>query len=122
MKSRPLEKAAVEMGEQWIEECNEYLKLIRERTAEEPDRLEAVRSMHAALMAINHSTLGWLQYVNNPDIMSLFDLEELSEIRRTLNEFAEAYILNDIEVTRKGIRKGMDVAKQDGEASQPFYV
>ncbi len=110
------------MGEQWIEECNEYLKRIRERTAEDPDRLEVVRSMHMALMAINHSTLGWLQYVNNPDIMSLFDLEELSEIQRTMNEFAEAYILNDIEVTRKGMHKGMDMAKQDGDAAPPFYV
>ena len=122
MKSRPLGKAAGEMGEQWIEECNEYLRRMRETTAENPDRLEVVRSMHTALLAINHSTLGWLQYVNNPDIMSLFDLEELTEIRRTLNKFAEAYVLNDIEVTRKGIRKGMDVAKQDGEAAQPFYV
>lgn len=110
------------MGEQWIEECNEYLRRIRESTATEaPDRLEVVRSMHTALLAINHSTLGWLQYVNNPDVMSMFDLPELEEIQLTLNKFAEAYILNDIEVTKKGMRKGMNMNKQN-EPDQPFYV
>ena len=46
------------------------------------------------------------------------DLEKLTEIQHTLNEFAEAYVLNDIEVTKKG----MNVAKQDEDAAQPFYV
>ena len=111
------------MGEQWIQECNEFLRRIRDSpTAEAPDRLELVRSMHTALLAINHSTLGWLQYVNNPDIMSLFDLGELTEIRRTITEFAEAYVLNDIEVTEKGMKKGMKMAKQEEKASQHFYV
>jgi hypothetical protein len=122
MKSTPIEKTVRWMGEQWIEECNEYLRRIRESTATAaPDRLEVVRSMHTALLAINHSTLGWLQYVNNPDIMSMFDLPELEEIQLTLNKFAEAYILNDIEVTKKGMRKGMNKNKQN-ETDQPFYV
>jgi hypothetical protein len=122
MKSSLIEKTVRWMGEQWIEECNEYLRRIRESTtAAAPDRLEVVRSMHTALLAINHSTLGWLQYVNNPDIMSMFDLPELEEIQLTLNKFAEAYILNDIEVTKKGMRKGMNMIKQN-EPDQPFYV
>jgi len=122
MKWTPTEKTVRWMGEQWIEECNKYLSRIRESTeTEAPDRLEVVRSMHTALLAINHSTLGWLQYVNNPDIMSMFDLPELEEIQLTLNKFAEAYILNDIEVTKKGMRKGMNKNKQN-ETDQPFYV
>lgn len=123
MMSRSHRKEANEMGERWIQECDEFLRRIRDSpTAEAPDRLELVRSTHTALLAINHSTLGWLQYVNNPDIMSLFDLEELKEIRHTLNEFAEAYVMNDIEVTKKGMKKGNNVAKQDEDTSQPFYV
>ena len=44
--------------------------------SENPDRLERVRSMHIALIDINHNTLGWLQYANNPDVMSMFNLDE----------------------------------------------
>ena len=112
-----------ELGERWIDECNEFLRRMRgSMEVEDPDRLEMVRSMHVALAAINHSTLGWLQYVNDPDVMSLFDLEELTEIRRALNEIAEAYVENDIEVTRKGMRRGTITVKRDEAAAQPFYV
>jgi hypothetical protein len=30
--------------------------------------------------------------------------------------------MNDIEVTKKGMKKGNNVAKQDEDTSQPFYV
>ncbi|MGD2142013.1 MAG: DUF2153 family protein [Candidatus Bathyarchaeota archaeon] len=96
------------MGGNWIDECNELLKRIRKSAeTDNPDRLELVRSMHTALHAINHSTLGWLQYVNNPDVMSMFDRSELQEIHATLNRIAEAYLLHDIEVTERGMEKGL---------------
>lgn len=110
------------MGEKWIQECNEFLEQIGESKAvERPDRLELVRSMQRALLAINHSILGWVQYVNNPDIMSRFDREELYEISEDLNKFAEAFIEHDIEVTRKGMKKGLSELKREGE-QQSFYV
>ena len=110
------------MGEKWIQECNEFLEQISELKAiERPDRLELVKSMQRALLAINHSILGWVQYVNNPDIMSRFDREELYEISEDLNKFAKAFIEHDIEVTRKGIKKGLNELKQE-EEQQPFYV
>ena len=65
-------------GEEWIKECNSLLIRLRESSKEgNPDRLELVRSMHIALLAINHSSiLGWLQYANNPDVTNRFNLDE----------------------------------------------
>ncbi len=113
------------MGEQWIRECNSFLEQIRESMAlDDPDRLDLVRSMQRALVAINHSILGWLQYVNNPDIMSRFDRDELKEISDALNKFAETFIEHDIEVTKKGMEKGLSELKQreEEDGRQPFYV
>ena len=110
------------MGEQWIRECNELLQEIRaSMKVENIDRLQLVTVMHKALMAVNHSVLGWFQYVNNPDIMSMFDMEELAEITETMNKFAEAFVSHDIEITEKGMVKGLSVDKGDDERP-PFYV
>lgn len=118
-----LDKTVEEMGEPWIRECNALLEQIRESmTLEEPDRLALVRSMHRALFAINHSIMGWIQYVNNPDIMSKFDRDELNDISDILNKFAESFIEHDIEVTKKGVGKGLMEEKQEDEGRQPFYV
>lgn len=109
------------MGEKWIRECKEFLERIKEsKGAENPDRLELVKTINKALFAINHSILGWVQYVNNPDIMSRFDWKELNEISEALNKFAEAIIEHDIEVTRKGMEKGL--AEPNQEERQSFYV
>ena len=111
------------VGEQWIRECTEYLKQIRESlSTEKPDRLDLVRMMHAALHAVNHSILGWLQYVNNPDIMGKFNREELSEISGFLNKFAEEFIEYDIKLTKVGMAKGLSEIKQREQSQQPFYV
>ena len=112
------------MGEQWIDECNHYLEQVKAALAlDNPDRLELVTAMQRAILAINHSVLGWLQYVNNPDIMSRFERTELHEISDSLNKFAESFIEHDIEVTRKGVERGLKEIKQEREEErQPFYV
>lgn len=111
------------MGERWIKECTEHLMQIREAlTAEAPDRLDLVRSMHVALLALNHSVWGWLQYVNNPDIMGKFTRDELNEIGGFLNKFAEEFIEHDIKVTKAGMKKGLSEIKQRQQSEQPFYV
>lgn len=123
MKVGPRDGAVEKMGERWISECNSFLEQVRESMVmDSPDRLALVRSMHRALFAINHSILGWIQYVNNPDIMSRFTREELNEISDSLNKFAEAFIEHDIEVTKRGIEKGLGEAKEEDEERQPFYV
>lgn len=111
------------MGERWIQECTEHLKQIREAvTSETPDRLDLVKSMHVALLALNHSVWGWLQYVNNPDVMGTFTHEELNEINGFLNKFAEEFIEYDIKVTKAGMKKRFSEIKQREQSTQPFYI
>lgn len=111
------------VGERWIRECTEHLKQIREGLAEEaPDRLDLVRMMHGALLALNHSVWGWLQYVNNPDIMGKFARDELNEFSDALNKFAEEFIEYDIKVTKAGMAKGLREMKQREKSRQHFYV
>jgi hypothetical protein len=110
------------LGEQWIRECNELLQEIQaSMKVENADRLQLVTTMHRALTAVNHSVLGWFQYVHNPDIMSMFDKEELVEITKTLNKLAEAFVTHDIEITEKGMVKVLSVEKEDNEHPL-FYV
>jgi hypothetical protein len=111
------------LGEQWVKECSDYLNQIREaQTAEAPDRLELVRLMHLALLALNHSVWGWLQYVNNPDIIGKFNRDELNEIGNFLNKFAEEFLEYDIKVTKAGMEKGLSEIKQHQHLQQSFYV
>jgi hypothetical protein len=111
------------MSEPWIRECNEFLKQVRESmTLEDADRLALVRSINRALHAVNHSILGWFQYVNNPDIMSRFDREELNEISDALNKFAESFIEHDIEVTKKSMEKGLSEPEQEEQERASFYI
>ena len=122
MKLGNYARLVTKMSEKWIRECNKFLEQIREsKGLEGPDRLELVRSMHNALLAINHSIMGWVQYVNNPDIMSKFDQEELHEISEVLIKFAEAFLEHDIEVTKKGMEKGLSEQRQE-EDQHLFYV
>lgn len=110
------------MGERWIQECEEYLKMVKGALeTENPDRLDLVRTIQGALLAINHSVFGWLQYVNNPEVMGRFTREELDEMSSTLNGFAEGFLEYDIKVTKRGIEKGLSEQEQE-EEYQPFYV
>ncbi|MCD6264305.1 DUF2153 family protein [Candidatus Bathyarchaeota archaeon] len=101
------------MGENWIRECREYLKKLEElASAKDRDRLDLVRSMRTSLSALNHSLWGWIQYVNNPDIMGKFTKEELEEMDRTLNEFTKNFIEYDIKITQLGAKKGLEEIKR----------
>jgi hypothetical protein len=77
--------------------------------------------MQTALLAINHSTLGWLQYANYPDAMRMFNLDALKKNQSVLNEIVEACILHAIEAAEKDIQKGLGLLKLDEEL-QPCYV
>jgi len=111
------------MGERWIKECTEHLKQIKELLeVDEPDRLDLVKAMHTALLALNHSVWGWMQYVNNPDIMGKFNRDELDEISGFLNKYAEEFIEYDIKVTKAGMKKGLSEIRQRRRNEQLFYV
>ena len=111
------------MGEKWLEECEMHLKQVRAALLlKDADRLDLVKSMHRAILALNHSVLGWFQYVNNPDIMSMFSIDELNEFSDSLNKFAESFIQQDIKITKKGMEKGSKEIKKQSQNQHSFYV
>jgi hypothetical protein len=46
-------------------------------------------------------------WINNPDIMTEFTLEEIEEMNRKLSGFIRSFIEYDLEITQKGIDKGL---------------
>jgi len=77
----------------------------------EKDRLDLIQSMRFSLYALHRSILGWLNWVNNPDIMVTFSQDELEEMNKKLTEFITEFIKYDIEVTKKGASKSMDIQR-----------
>jgi hypothetical protein len=113
------------MGEEsWVQECRQYLKMLDElSTVKDRDRLDLVRSMRTSLSAFNHSLWGWIQYVNNPDIMGKFTKEELEEMDKLINEFARNFIEYDIKITQLGTKKGLDeIKRRRREEPSPIVV
>ncbi len=111
------------MSERWVRECESILKRIREAAKMTPkDRLEVVRLMRFTLYAIHRSVLGWLGWVNNPDVMSEFSKEELEEMNKFLSNFAESFIEYDAKVTGRGSEKGLAPKKKKEREMEGFYV
>ncbi|MCS7119870.1 MAG: DUF2153 family protein [Nitrososphaerota archaeon] len=106
------------MSEGWIQTCERILDQIRRFSEKkDKDRLDLVQSMRFALYALHRSLLGWLNWVNNPDIMASFNREELEEMNKKLTEFIEEFIKYDIQVTERGAEKNlaMQKARQEDE-------
>ena len=101
------------MSSGWIQSCQKILERIKdlERT-EGKDRLEYVRSIRFMLGALQRSILGWMQWINNPDIMTKFTEEELSEMNKKIAEFTRAFIEYDVEITKKGAEKGLEAGRR----------
>jgi len=112
------------MSEGWLQECRQYLKMLDEIGAvKDQDRLDLVRSMRTSLSAINHSLWGWIQYVNNPDIMGKFTREELEEMNQTLRDFTRNFIEYDVKITQVGTQKGLDeIKRRQREGPSPLVV
>jgi len=91
------------LSEMWIQTSKRILDQIKKMEDEaEKDRLELVRSIRFMLASVHRSLLGWMQWVNNPDIMTRFSKEDLEEMNKKLAEFTRSFIEYDLEVTRKG--------------------
>jgi len=99
------------MSEGWTETCARILEQIGKMAEKkDKDRLDVVQSMRFSLFALHRSILGWLNWVNNPDIMVSFNTEELAAMNDKLKSFIEDFIKYDIEITKKG--EGKTVAAQ----------
>ena len=62
------------------------------------DRLDIVRAVRFSLFALQRSVAGWIEWVNNPDVMATFSLEELGDINKTLSELTRPFIEYDAKI------------------------
>jgi len=73
--------------------------------------------MRFAFGALGASLGGWMQWINSPEIMSSFTRDELEEMAKTIKDMIEKFIAYDIEMTNKGMQKGLEkqrAAEQHG--------
>jgi hypothetical protein len=101
------------------------MKQIKEmENIEDRDRLELVRQMRFVLGALAQSLSGWTQWMNNPDIVSKFNQDELREMNKTLSDFVKSFIEYDIRITNEGIQKGIQERRntQKRSSQRVFYV
>ena len=114
------------MSERWIQVSEKILDQIKRlEEAKKRDRLELVRSLRFMLSALQRSLLGWMQWVNNPDIMTRFTKEDLEKINKKLSEFTRSFIEYDLEATKLGAQRGLKAVKKvkkKEERAEIFYV
>ena len=115
------------MSERWIQVSDKILGQIKRlEEAKGRDRLELVRSLRFMLSALQRSLLGWMQWVNNPDIMTRFTQEDLQKMNKKLSDFTHSFIEYDLEATKLGAQKGLKtkkkVKKKKEERAEAFYV
>jgi len=118
------------LSERWIQSSQRVLNHIKRlEKVEGKDRLELVRSLGFMLGALQRSLLGWMQWVNNPDIMTRFTQEDLKKMNKNLSKFVRTFIEYDLEATKLGDEKGLKARerperKRKGSEERPegFYV
>lgn len=115
------------LSERWIQVSEKILDQIKRLAdAKGKDRLELVSSMSFMLSALQRSLLGWMQWVNNPEIMARFTLEDLEKMNKKLSEFTRSFIEYDLEATRLGAERGLKarkaVKRKKRERPEIFYV
>jgi len=88
------------MSGPWIQDCKKILDQMKklEKTKGQ-DRLDMVRKIRFTLYALQRSVSGWTEWINNPDIMASFSLEELKEISVILAKLTQPFIEYDCEIT-----------------------
>ena len=115
------------MSERWIQVSEKIIEqLERLEDTKDKDRLELVRSLRFTLSVLQRSLLGWTQWVNNPDIMSIFSQKDLEKMTKKLSEFTCSFVKYDLEITSLGAKKGLKspkkVTKKKEERTEKFYV
>lgn len=115
------------MSERWIEVSEKILEQLKNvEETKDKDRLELVRSLRYILSVMQRSLFGWTQWVNNPDIMSIFSQGDLEQMTKRLSEFSRSFVKYDLEMTNLGVKKGLKAPKKTkkkrDERSDRFYV
>lgn len=118
---------SVALSEKWIEVSKKILEQLKfNEEIKNKDRLELVRSLRYILSVMQRSLFGLTQWVNNPDIMSIFSQEDLEEMTKRLSDFSKCFVEYDLEVTNLGVKKGLKAPKKikkgREESADRFYV
>jgi len=101
------------LSERWIQVSEKILEqLKRLEDTKDKDRLELVRSLRFVLSVLQRSLLGWTQWVNNPDIMTIFSQKDLETMTEKLSEFTRSFVNYDVEATKLGAEKGLKLGKE----------
>jgi hypothetical protein len=112
------------MSERWIQILETILKQITQlEHAKDQDRLDLVQSIRFLLTTLHNGVRGWIQWVNNPKIMTQFTQDDLENIATKLTDFTRAFIEYDIAATRLGTTKGLKRRKTvQKKQEEPFLV
>ena len=116
------------MSEGWIQVSERVLEQLKHfEETKDKDRLDQVRYLRFVVSVLQRSLIGWTQWVNNPEIMTIFSQNDLEKMTKTLSEFTRSFVKYDLEMTRLGVKKGLksskNVAKKKKEERpERFYV
>jgi hypothetical protein len=117
----------VVLSERWAEVSKRILDQLKSlEDTKDKDRLELVRSLRFVMSVMQRSLVGWMQWVNNPDIMSIFSQKDLEKMTKELSSFTYSFVKYDLEMTKLGAKKGLKapkkVSKQREARTERFYV
>jgi len=116
------------LSERWIQVSEQIIEqLKRLEDTKDKDRLELVRSLRFVFSVLQRSLIGWTQWVNNPDIMTIFSQKDLETMTEKLSEFTRSFVKYDLEMTSLGVKKGLKspkklTEKKKEERTERFYV
>jgi len=116
------------LSESWIKVSERILNQLKSiENTKGKDRLELVRSLRFVLNVLQRSMIGWTQWVNNPDIMTIFSQNDLEAMTERLSEFSRSFIKYDLDMTSLGVKKGLKALKKvpnkkRDERIERFYV
>ncbi|MGD8505863.1 MAG: DUF2153 family protein [Candidatus Bathyarchaeota archaeon] len=119
------------MAESWVQECKRILEhLGKLGDMEGKDRLDMVRRIRFIIFSLQRSVSGWIEWVENPDVMANFSLEDLKEINKNLTNLTQPFVEYDCEMTSRarrdlGIKEPEPRREQKPKAKdkkQVFYV
>lgn len=116
------------LSENWIKVSEKILEQLKQiEDAKGKDRLELVRSLRFVLGVLQRSMVGWTQWVNNPEIMTIFSQNDLEDMTQKLSEFTRSFIKYDLEMTSLGVKKGLKtskkaIQKKKDQRTERFYV
>lgn len=117
----------VVLSERWVEVSKRILDQLKSlEDTKDKDRLDLVRSLRFVMSVLQRSLVGWMQWVNNPDIMSIFSQKDLEKMTKELSAFTYSFVKYDLEMTELGAKKGLKapkkVSKQREARTERFYV